>query len=359
MHVITGLGRGGAERMLYTLCAKDTQSSAAELLVVSLQPGGVYRDLLTQAGVRVEDCGITSALTIPRGLLRLAGIIKREQPAILQGWMYHANGLAALALRLSGRRRLTKLIWGIRCTAMDVRNHSLLLRGALFMSRLLRREPDITIANSHAGRRDHLALKLIAEPCDVIENGVDGTAFQPGTLEQRRSIRAELGIADDTFTVITVARNDPMKDYPLLLEVARMIPDATFLAVGLGTETLPPLDNLHRLGARADVAELLGACDVLASPSAYGEGMSNSIAEAMACGLPVVATDVGDAARLIGEAGTIVRPRDAAALARAIESMRGDAPKRHAKGKAARERILEHFTVERVVARFRALHQGL
>ena len=97
---------------------------------------------------------------------------------------------------------------------------------------------------------------------------------------------------------------------------------------------------------------------MLVSASAFGEGFSNAIGEAMATGIPVVATDVGDAKRIAGEGGIIVPPRDPAALAAAIVRLRDDPAARQAMGAAARRRIVRQFSLQHSLDAFQVLYRG-
>jgi glycosyltransferase involved in cell wall biosynthesis len=113
------------------------------------------------------------------------------------------------------------------------------------------------------------------------------------------------------------------------------------------------------LGRRDDVPELLAACDVTVSSSAFGEGFPNVVAEGMACGTPVAATDAGDAARIVDGAGLIVPPRDPSALAEAIRTLLQEPPEKRAdRSRLARRRIEERFSLARAVSAFDALHRN-
>jgi len=167
-----------------------------------------------------------------------------------------------------------------------------------------------------------------------------------------------------------VARNHPMKDVPnLLAAFARMYqvrPDAHLLIVGEGMDSPSAaasrmLASLERsswtlAGHRGDVPAWLGGLDLLALPSAWGEGFPNIVGEAMVCRVPCVATDVGDAAWLIGDTGRVVPPRDAVALGKALLELAELTPAaRHAMGQAARARIEEHFALPAIVREYASL----
>jgi glycosyltransferase involved in cell wall biosynthesis len=152
---------------------------------------------------------------------------------------------------------------------------------------------------------------------EVIANGVDIERFKPEPAP-RAAVRCELGIAADAVVIAHVARVNQMKDHASMLTALAELPEVTALLVGAGTENLPPWPNAHRLGRRDDVERLLNAADIVVSSSAFGEGFANVLAEGMACGLPAVATDVGDACAIVGDSGLIVPAQDPQALAAAI-----------------------------------------
>ncbi|MCG8543256.1 MAG: glycosyltransferase [Alphaproteobacteria bacterium] len=356
MHVITGLETGGAERMLANLCIANKLVGRPPV-VVSLRPGGSQYDRLIEAGVRVMDLNMRSGVPSPAALWRLAQLIRDERPEVIQAWMYHADLYALWALVLSGRAWRTRLYAGIRCSEMDFAHYPLAFRLVVRLDAMQSHFTNGVVFNSEAGRRTHRRLGYSMRGADVIDNGIDTKAFRPDPAA-RAPVRATLGIASDAFVIGSVARVDAMKDYPTLLDALQRLDGVTCVAAGAGTETLDGPPGFKPLGRRDDVARLLHGFDVLVSASAFGEGFSNAIAEAMASGIPVVATDVGDARRIVGDGGLIVPPRDPAALAEAIARLRDDAMLRVRLAIAARNRIESHFSLDAAVAAFDALHDG-
>lgn len=354
LHVITGLDTGGAERMLANLCIAQHRDGASPV-VVSLSPGGSQRDRLQAAGVTVEDLGLRRGIPNPMGLFRLAGIIRRQKPSVLQSWMYHADLVALLSLWLSGQRKTTRLYWGVRCSDVDLGAYPVSLRIVVRLCALLSRYADGVVYNSQAGRIAHRKLGYRPRRSVVVDNGFDTGAFAPGSADSRQ-VRRELDLPEDAFVVATVARYDTMKGYDTLLAALRRSRDVTGLAIGAGTESLAGKTRVIPLGERDDIPRLLSAVDALVSPSHFGEGFSNAIGEAMASGLPVVATDVGDAARIVGDAGIVVPPRDADALASALARLRDDTELRRSLGEKARAQIEESFGLQRSIDAFEALH---
>ena len=147
-----------------------------------------------------------------------------------------------------------------------------------------------------------------------------------------------------------------MKDYPTLLKALEKTPWANAIIMGADTqEKLPASPQITALGRRTDVPRLLRAADMLVSASAYGEGFSNAIVEAMATGLPIIATDVGDSRRIVGDAGRIVPPRDPDAIANALQELRS--ADLEALGATARNRVTENFSLARAVDIFDILYQ--
>ena len=331
---------------------------ADAITVVSLLPAQVYADEMRAAGVNVVELDFSGIAGPIAGLFRLAKLIAELRPEIVQGWMYHGDLAALLAVSKSGRRRQTCLVWGIRCAELDLSHYSRMLRLVIKACTLLSGRPDAVTANSHAGMTYHRRLGYHPRHCEVIPNGIDIDVFKPDPAA-RAAVRQQLGIAEDCLVVAHVARVDPMKDHETFLAAMKELPDITALMIGGGTEHLPGAPNLLRLGRRADVPALLAAADFVAS-SSIGEGFSNVVAEGMACALSAIATDVGDAREIVGDTGLIVPPRDAPALAEAIRTLAAEpATVRRARGQRARARIVERFSLDRAAARFRALYGQL
>ena len=351
MHVITGLDTGGAEKMLTDLAITNHHAGESPLLV-SLLPGGARYNNLVQAGVDVKEVGLVRGRPGLRGLLRLVELIRTEKPDIIQSWMYHADLYSLIALILSGRRRQTRLYWGIRCSNMDTTQYGLTLRLVIRLCVWLSFLPNGIIANSVEGRNWHLHIGYRPKLFSIIDNGLDISLYQT-TPALREEARAELDIDREAFVIGALARNDPMKDYPNLLTTLEKIDSVVCIVAGHETEKLPKKPGLVRLGERQDTLRILRAMDVFVSTSAYGEGFSNAITEAMSCELPVVATDVGDSSRIVGDCGIIIEPGDSNALAEAIVKLRQDPALRHNLGRRARQRITEEFSLQRMVSAYK------
>lgn len=359
MHVIPGLGAGGAETVLTNLVTAD-RAGPPEAVVVDLLGGSGADNAarIREAGVPVHALGLSGALSAGKVVRALTRLIGEISPDVIQGWMYYGDLFAAWALRRSGRRGATRLYWGVRCSDMDVSRYGWTLRTVIKLCARASGYPDAVIANSETGRSVHRRLGYSPRVFGVIPNGVDLDRFKPDP-ESRDRLSATLPIQAGKPLVVTAARVDPMKDYETFLAVVDRLPQVQFVAVGSGTEHLPARPNLAAPGVWRDMPTLFAAADLAVSASAFGEGFSNAIAEAMACAAPVAATDVGDAAAIIGETGVIVPPRDPDALSVAVGALLAESSDaRRARGTAARDRIAEHYALGRMVAAFDALHRN-
>ena len=373
MHVVTSLDVGGAETVLARLAAGDA-AGAVSHGVVSLKPGGALRGRLEADGIPVRDLGIERNRDAPGGLLRLAAAIRGTRPAVVHSWLYHADLLATLALVLSGRRRATRLIWGVRCSDMDMSRYALGSRLILTLLPRLSRRADLVLCNAEAGRAVHQRLGYRPARWRVVPNGVDLERFRPRP-DERAAVRAELGLGEEHFVVGMCARVDPMKDHATFVKAAAAFagaaPEARFVLVGAGTgEPGSALERtiaaaglsgrFVRLGLREDIPRLHAAFDVAALSSAFGEGFPNVVAEAMACGVPCAATNVGDSAAIVGGTGLVVPPRDPEALAAAWMRLRSEGrDARAARGAEARRGISERYSLAAMIDAYRTLYGEL
>jgi len=364
LHLITGLETGGAEGMLARLVTR-TDRSHFRSVVVSMTDTGTVGPIIAGAGLPVEALGIRRGMIDPRGVTRLIGLLRRYRPDIVQTWLYHADLLGLIAHRLGYAPRLA---WNIRCSDMA---------GPGFVRAILSRFsalPDRVIINSLAGRRFHESIGYHPRRWDHIPNGYDTAMLRPDETARSRS-RAALGLDPSAIVIGMAARYHPMKDHAAFLAAAARQaaarPDIVFVLLGAGTEPANRdlvraieahglMPRLRLLGERADMNAVYPALDIATLTSAFGEGFPNVLAEAMACGVPCVATDSGDAAEILGEFGIIVPPRDPQALAEGWQRMIALGPEgRRALGTRARARIVDNYDLDQVVPRFEALYSEI
>lgn len=351
LHVISGLGTGGAETMLVRL-AVELKVRGFSQHVVSITGRGTKAADLEANGVPVTALDVGSMISLPGALLHLKGIVERARPDILQGWMYHGDLFAALAHVLAPDRKYRNLLWNIRASNTDQGGYGAIV----WLNARLSRIPDIVVANSHAGLDFHIAKGYRPRRSSVIPNGIDENKFKPDP-KVRAQVRAELGLPEHVVVAIYVARVDPMKDHESFLSAMAMAPVLRGLVVGLGTENLRLPANVRALGVRNDVQRLYAAADIVVSTSVFAEGFSNVIAEGMCTGLVPVTTDIGDARLIVGDVGIIVPLRNPAALARELNMLADMKDEQFkARGIEAREWIKRNFTLTKVADCFAALY---
>jgi glycosyltransferase involved in cell wall biosynthesis len=361
LFLTRSLDRGGAERQLVVL-ARGLADRGHTVAVAVFFGGGAFEAELAEAGVSVINLGKQGRWDILPFLSRLARLVRKQRPVVLHGYLGVPNILAtALKPLLPG----TRIVWGVRASNMDLSRYDWLSRLVYILERRLALFADCIIANSDAGKRYAVVNGFSEGKMVVIPNGIDTEYFRFDP-EGRRLVRVAWGVGEDEILVGLVGRLDPMKDHPVFLEaashIARERRDVRFVCVGGGpadyaealkqrAADLGLTNQLIWVGSQDDMPAVYSALDIAAS-SSYGEGFSNTIAEAMACCVPCVVTDVGDSALIIGDTGSIVAPGDHSALAAAILRLT-DLPleNRRALGDVCRARIVSEFGIGRLVQR--------
>jgi len=366
LHLISTLDIGGAEMNLLRLV--QGISKRYESHVVSLTSIGPLGERIRELGTDVQALGMKKGLPDPRGVIRLARIVRRFNPHVIQSWMYHANLLGLItAYRIP-------LVWNIRCSDMDLRRYGRIYRWTVKAGALFSPLPDAVVVNSIAGKNFHGSLGYSPRTWTVIHNGFDTAVYRPDE-SSRRSVRKQLGIPDAAPVIGLMNRYDPMKDHATFFRAATLLSsmDATvhFILAGRGvSEENPALSSLmsmmphaghvHLLGEQRDVPRLLNAFDIATSSSSYGEGLPNAIGEAMATGIPCVVTDAGDSALLVGDTGIVVPKRDPEALCAAWQRLLDAGPdSRRAMGERARKRIMDHYSLQAMINRYEDLYRNL
>lgn len=372
MHVITGLSIGGAETMLLKLLS--AASGNMEHVVVSLGDEGAIGPRIAALGIPVHCLRLQRNAPNPFRVLSMLSLAGRIDPQLIQGWMYHGNlmaSMAASALRKSAPGKTPPVLWNIRQTVYDLRNERWLTARFIRLGARLSARPAAIIYNSQTSAAQHEGLGYRAEKRVIIPNGFDCQVLRPDEAA-RKTVRAELGVSDDIVLVGLVARYHPMKDHAGFLQAAGVLaqshPQAKFVLAGTGVSLKQPelaaavrqnglQDRVMLLGERSDIPRLNNAFDIACSASAWGEGFSNSIGEAMACGVPCAVTDVGDSAYLVGDSGLVAPQREPNALANAIARLIDLGwTGRQQLGVKARKRIETEFSLSAIVQRYEGLY---
>ena len=358
MQLIIGLQVGGLETMVVRL-AKSLDPQRFTSLVCCLDQTGPLASELEQAGIEVvllkrgqngTDWGY------PR---RLAALLRQQRVDVLHLHNPTALFYGAPAGRLAGVRPIIYTEHG--------RDYSHGWK-ARTVNRVLTRLVDRVVvlherARHYMNRSEGAPLKRIVK----VYNGI----ADPGEADPavRRQMRQSLGLADDISAIGIVARLDPIKNLPILIEAMQQLqqqPQARLLIIGDGplraSLTQQVADSgLERvvtfLGTRHDVPQLLSALDLLVLPS-VSEGLSMTLIEGSAAGLPLVASDVGGNNELVeqGVNGLLVKPGDSAALASAFHQLLSDPALLKRMGKASRQRYQQYFDVSAMVVGYQTLY---
>jgi glycosyltransferase involved in cell wall biosynthesis len=369
VHVITGLKTGGAEQMLSRITALHA-GSAFRHSVICLTDEGPVADTIRAQGVPVRNLAMARGLPNPVAIARLARTIRAERAAVVQTWLYHADLVGGIAARLAH----VPVAWGIHHSKLDTASATRSLRLTVAASaRVSGIVPAAIVLVGEASRAAHIAHGYRADRMVVIPNGFDVAQFRPDPIA-RAAIRRELGVGDDAFLIGIAGRFVALKNHRMFVEacaeVGRNYPHAQFLMAGDGLDPSNPeltgwidatglADRYHPIGRRSDMPRILAALDLCVLTSRT-EAFPLVIGEAMATGVPCVATDVGDTAFLIDGAGEVVPSEDVTAMAAAIERIVAmPTAERRAVGERGRQRMVDHFDIHVVAGHYDALWSRL
>lgn len=365
-HIITGLNLGGAERALHSLLSGGLAASH-DCHVISLSDAGYYGALISELGVPVHCLGMSPGRPGPRIVFRLWSILRQLRPDVLQGWMYHGN-LAATVGRFMLFRK-SAVVWNVRQSLYDITAEKRATQWVIRLSCWLSRTAAAILYNSKMSRGQHESLGFDSRRGRVIPNGFDPEIWRPDP-KARAALRKFLGLTEATPVLGYVGRFDPLKDIPTLLSALQdvAVADSKVHIVLVGLDLGPanpalasyflalPSDRVHVVGQKTDMPDVFPAFDLLCL-SSQAEGFPNVLGEAMAAGVPVVATDVGDNADVVGDTGWIVPPSDSRALSSAIlDALAEGRAARSMRGARARQRIIERFSLASALDRYGQLY---
>jgi glycosyltransferase involved in cell wall biosynthesis len=369
LHVITGLGTGGAEMMLLKLLSASKDFCGAQSVVSMIDLGTV--------GVRLQERGFSvNVLGMRRGAIGAAGLwrflccLRRFDPTLVVSWMYHANTLALFAA-LRGR---VPIIWNIRHSLHDIKHERPLTRAVIRAGALTSAIPAKIVYNSARSLEQHAAIGYRCDGAVVIPNGFDSDHFKPSD-EHRDRWSHQLGLDRSRPVIGLIARYHPMKDHALFVRaaarVAQEFPSLVVVMAGTGVDERNGVlwdtirahglsSRVRLLGELADPAPVLNMLDVVCLTSSWGEGFPNVLGEAMLCGKPCVTTDVGDAPVVVGESGAVVPVGQADLFAeRVCELLRLSQTSRAELGDRARARMIRSYGIEAVARKYSDLYESV
>lgn len=367
LHIVPGLETGGTEVFLANLLPA-LQARGIESTLCSLRQGGTLAARLIDAGVTVRSLSVGGYFSSALAWSRLRALTRDSRPDVIHGWLYHGN-LAASSVRST--MPAAYLLWSIRHSLVGRRHEKTATRVTIRFGARLSRHVDRVIYNAQESAHQHARAGFANDRAVVIPNGIDTNRFMPDSASRSRN-RREHGFGDEDLLVGIVARYHPIKGHSLFVAAAAIAacsdPRLRFVMLGRGLDNsqLGKLlagsgirDKARLLNESTDVSGILNMLDLYVSAS-WGEGFPNSVGEAMACGVPCIATDVGASRELVGDTGAIVVPGSPQSLAAAIIELTGrPAALRQELGAAARDRVARLFSWDRSVSAYAELYETL
>ena len=366
--IISGLRAAGAELMLFRLL-KNIDRRFFQIKVISLTSKDKVGELLQAENIEVDSLNIGGLFSLIFRFPALVFKIRKFNPDVIQTWMYHADLLGGVAAKIA---RVGNVIWSIRNSHLDIGTAKL---GTLIVAKICAIFsswlPKLIISCSEVSRESHVSFGYSSNKIVVIPNGIELDRFIPDAAA-RLAIRSELGVLGNTRIVGLIGRYHVIKNHACFVKAAFLIcktnPNVYFLLAGSDVdsnnsdlismiESANLLSRFYLLGERSDVHKVISSLDILVSASS-GEAFPNVIGEAMACGIPCVATDVGDSALIIGDTGKIVPVNDPVALADSVLDLLNLPPdEKMLLGLKARDRINHHFDIKSVSLKYQNVYE--
>jgi glycosyltransferase involved in cell wall biosynthesis len=355
-HLIETDGPGGAERVVADLAGSLQAAGTYNVVFLPARGEGWLARQLAGSGVAIEPFHLTAPLSPPCAR-EIAAAFRRHRVEVAHS---HEFSMAVYGAWASWLMRLPHVITmhGSRYYAGRLQRR-VALRAAMAQAHQV-------VAVSHQ-LADRLSADLFVRRRHIamVSNGVRHDAAP------RAPVRHELGLGPDDRLLVAIGNLYPVKGHQVLIDALARLRDrhpSVHLAIaGRGdlagdltarARELHLAERVHLLGLRPDVAAILAAADVFVQPS-LSEGLPLSLLEAMFAGLPVVASDVGEvgAALAGGDAGVLVPPGDASALARALDSVLRDSARARDLGERARRRATAEYDVSHMVGRYASIYE--
>ena len=368
VYISTGLNTGGAEIVLLQLISKLPPNY--RINVISLSSIGEIGERIRNLGIHVHALNLNSTFPNPFKLLKLFRLLKSMKPDIVNTWLYHANLLGGVIARFVG---IKNIIWSIHHSDVTSGNTGyktrLIIKISSYFSYWI---PSQILFVSQKSMHVHKTVGYNFKIFKLIPNGFDTSQFYP-VKEAYISVRKELGLENDDILVGLIARFDPIKNHKGFLEAAyhliKLLPNVHFLLVGKDIEysnkelvcwieDFGLSDRVHLLGLRNDISRLTSALDI-ATLTSWSEAFPAIVGEAMACSVPCVVTDVGDASYMVGSSGKVVRSGDMKAFAEAcFQLLSLSKLERKTIGFSARKRVNEKFNLNFIIFEYDSFYKN-
>ncbi len=359
VHIITGLGDGGAEHTLYKICKYDKLNKH---FVISLKNPEKYYSLLNKLGIKIYCLNFKIYSIIK--FIYLIKFLKNLKPDVVQTWLVHGDFIGGIAARLAG---LKNIIWNVRYSNLEFGKAKfttiliikILCKLSFFIPRLI-------IVVSKSAKKTCKELGYDAKKLYLIANGYDLSVIKSFKVQK---IRSKYKIKKKIPLIGKVARYDKKKDHTNLFNALNLIKKKNIkfhcflVGKNIDKNNLNLINQINKLklsncikllGQKNNIIEIMNEIDLLVQSSSYGEGFPNVVAEAMACGTPCVVTNVGDAAFIVGKTGWVVPSKNPQKLASAIEKALSFIKKNSfKKNNKPRLRIKKNFSIKKMLNQYR------
>ena len=363
IHIINGLGDGGAEQTLFKICKYDIINKH---IVISLTGPGKYALLLKNLGIKVH-CLNANYFSIHK-FFYLIGLLRYLKPDIVQTWLIQADFIGSIAARIA---IIKNIVWNIRYTYLDRKKTK--LKTILIMKVLSKLSfiiPKNIIVNSKKAHKIFEIEGYEIKKFKYIPNGYDLSILKTNKI-QTKNFKKQIKIKKKIPLIGYVARYDLLKDHLTLLNALSLIrsKNINFFCVLVGTginknkilinkiKKLKLKNYIKLFGPKKNISNIMNGIDIHVL-TGISEGFPNVIAEAMAHGTPCISTNVGDASYIIGKTGLIVPIKDSLTLASKIEKLILEIGTKHWKQRCirARLRIKKNFDINKMIKSYNKLY---
>jgi glycosyltransferase involved in cell wall biosynthesis len=359
MHFITGLERGGAEQMLLKILPK-LQTAELKNSVVCIKGHGIIGSELQRQGVPVHYLGYRHFYDLPRIVWIFFKLLKKEKPTILVTYLIHADLLGRVLAKFARVPIVIAYLHGSLLHWQWLRN----------FDRLTQRWVTRYLSVSETLKQELVThYKFPKEKIRVLRNGIDAEQIQRLTSEGREKVRRKLGFKKEDRVIGIVANLRKGKGHPDLIEAFHILlqkesfsSSLQLMIVGDGSEreslerqvqALNLIKQIHFLGNRSDVQELLTAMDLFVLPTEF-EGMSVALLEAMMVQTPIVTTDIPQNKEILthGVSALLVPIKNPQELAQAIRACIEDPEASAHRAQNAYRRCIKEFSLEHTIKTF-------
>lgn len=324
IFIISGLGTGGAEMMLYKVTKNLINKNINIKCIISLSKNVDELVNYKKLNIRIITLNFKNLIFIPFYFLKLVFLLLKYKPDIIHTWMYHADFIGGLAAKIT---RVKLIIWGIRVTHSNEYHNNFTKIIIWLCAKFSYFIPNIITSNSNQAVVDHIKCGYCSSIFKVIPNGFDLTKFN-----HKINIRNSLSLDNDVVLIAHIARYHPVKNHIGFIEAAKLInfnyPNIHFIMIGQGIDYSNKIvvdkikeynlyHRFHLLGLLKNINEIISNFNFLVSTS-YLEGFPNIIGEAMANNVICISTNVGDCSEIIDKYGFITQDTTSLSISNSI-----------------------------------------